>query len=286
MSVVTTWVAVPNRIEAVVRFLSQRRSVPHDELTAMLSPSSLRSPSSVVVPQVIAESQQLGLIEHDGEGHWQLTEEAASTGDLRRLLRRILLAPEDATRRGQGRVALAMAWFLTQDSRAPLTIGENWRMRVLQECPESDIASELANTESCRQFAFWVAYLGFGWRFGSGIREAREVLVADPSVAIESVLREEIPTGEPIPIAEVMGRLAEACPVIEGGVVREEVEEQLADPRPDGQLSRSTSFALRRLEARGVVSMPIPAADALVNTLDLGTEHRPVSHIQLREDTE
>ena len=249
----------------------------------MLSASSPSSSSSVVVPRVIAESQQLGLIEHDDEGRWRLTEEAASTGDMRRLLRRILLTPEQATTRGQARVASTIAWFLTQDSRAPLTIGQNWRMQVLQDCPESDIAQELANTESCRQFAFWVVYLGFGWRLGSGLRDARETLVPDPSEAIEPLLREEMAPGEPVPVADVMRLLAEACPVIEGGVVREEVEAQLASPRPDGQLSRSTSFALQRLEARGLISMSNPAADALANTLDFGTERRAVSHIQLRE---
>lgn len=284
MSVVTTWEVVPNRIEAVVRFLSQRRSVPRDELAELLSPSSLRSASSVVVPRVISESQRLGLIEDDGDGHWRLTEQAASTADFRQLIGRILLSPGEATQGSQERVAPAIAWFLTQDSRAPLQIGENWRTRVLQDCPDSNIALELANMESCRQFAFWVAYLGFGWRLGSGLQGAQEALVPDPSAAIESVLREKLPPREPLPIDEAMAQVAEACPVIEGGVVRQRVEEQLAIPRPDGQLSKSTSFALRRLEVRGVVSMPAPSADAFVNTLDLGPEHRPISHIQLNED--
>ena len=40
MSVVTTWEAVPNRIEAVVRYLSQRTRVSTSELHEVLSPPS------------------------------------------------------------------------------------------------------------------------------------------------------------------------------------------------------------------------------------------------------
>jgi len=281
MSVVTTWEAVPNRIEAVVRYLGERRGVPNDELFELLSPSTL-SGTTNVVSRVVQESRELGLIEADDGGRWSVTPTAARAKDLRALVRQVLLTPESAEAAKQQWVAPAIAWFLTHDPREPLALGENWRTRVERECPSADNAFDLANPASCSQFAYWAVYLGFGWRLA---RSAGEVLVPDPAGALESALRATMQAGEVLPIAEAIERVGAACPVFEGGDVRQAVERSLipARQRPDGQLSQSTSVALSRLEAQGVVSMPPPLADARVMTLDLWPQRRRVSHLQWNE---
>ena len=283
MSVVTTMVAVPNRIEAVVDLLRQR-SVAEGTLGALLSPSALSSQENVPT-NVIGEARRLGLIGVDADDSWTAADAVKANGDTRKLLTRILLDPQLAAAAGQERVALAIAWFLTRDTRTPLPIGDNWRLLVDEDCPGADNAFDLTNPDRCRQFAYWVVYLGFGWLLGSGTNQSREVLVPDPTVAIESVLRTTMSPGDPLPIAEVAARLADACPVLEDGSVRREVERQLtADRRrPAGQLSRSTSFALSRLEERGVITMPPALADARVMTLAIWPEPRRVSHVRLLE---
>ena len=286
MSVVTTMVVVPNRIEAVVRLL--RRSRPEDDavLRQLLSPPTLNAGENVPRP-VIDESQRLGLIEAGEGGKWSLAKRAKDAQDIRTTITSILLTPETATQAGQERVGLAIAWFLTRSVQAPLVIGDNWRGMVEQDCSAVEGAFDLTNQDRCRQFAYWAVYLGFAWRLATGTRDAQasEVLVPDPSVALESTLRTTLHPGQTLPITEAIARVAGACPVLEGGSVRDEVERQFVAERqrPDGQLSQSTSFALRRLEARGVIEMPPPPSDARVMTLDLWPEPRRVSHLRLRE---
>ena len=283
MSVVTTWVAVPNRIEALARYLLERRRVRHHELCRLFSPSTLNSEMNVV-EGVIQETRRLGLIESDDDHRWSLTQEAAAAKNFRSEIGRVLLTRDRAVRAEQGRVAPAIAWFLTQDSSRPLPIGENWRTRVTSSCPAADHAFDLANSDSCRQFAFWAVYMGFGWRLASG---DREFLVPDPTIALDSSLRATMQPGETVPIGEAIERVAAECPVFESGNVREDVERALVTGprREEGQLSRSTSLALLRLADRGMVRMPSPLADARVMTLDSWGQPLSISHLQLHEGT-
>ena len=286
MSVVTTWEAVPNRIEAVVRYLRGRTNVSTEEVYGVLSPHTLREARNVV-SRVVDEASNLGLIEPTDGDRWNLTDEAAAAEDIRTVIAHTLLSPEPAADAEQDWVAPAIAWFLAQPTSAPLAFRDNWRTLVERDCPGTTNAFELVNIASCQQFAYWAVYLGFGWRFGTGIQgDASESLVPDPSAALESALRTTMRAGEELPISEAMSRVAKVCPVMEGGSVRQEVERQFATERRrlDGQLSRSTSFALARLEARGVVDMPRPPSDARVMMLTLWPEPRPVSQLRLGED--
>ena len=283
MSVVTTWESVPNRIEAVARYLSEHRNVTNDELFAVFSPPSLTS-SDNLISRVVSETQRLGIIERDDKQRWKLTARAAAAKNSKELIGQILLSPESTEDTGQSWVAPSIAWFLTQDPREPLDIGANWRSRVGRDFRSESTDFDLKNQASCEQFAYWVVYLGFGWRLPKG---DGETLVPDPAVALQSTLRATMQVGELIPIGEAIERVATVCSVLEGGEVRQNVEDRLNSERqrPDGRLSRSTSLALARLESTKVVSMPSPLADAIVTVLDLWPERRRVSHIRLDKAT-
>ena len=283
MSVVTTMVAVPNRIETVVDVL-RRGDVADGTLRDLLSPRALSSQENVPAG-VIAEARRLKLIATGPDGEWSITDTVTPGSTTHELISRILLDPELAADAEQQRVAAAAAWFLTWDTRAPLRIGDNWRTLVEADCPGADNAFDLTNLDRCRQFAYWAVYLGLGWRLGSGTNDSGEFLVPDPTDAVESALRTTMSAGDELPIGEVMERLATTCPVLETGSAREDVERQLTAERqrPVGELSRSTSFALRRLEERGVIAMPAPQADARVILLTLWPEPRRVSHLSLLE---
>ncbi len=281
MSVVTTLVAVPNRIESVVEHLRRSTRESSGTLSQLISPRTLNA-GEAVPNGVLGESRRLGLIDTDADNNWQLTDEAAKADDIQALVTRILLTPDTAVRAEQERVGRAIAWFLTRDVHEPLPIGANWHRLVQTDCPTADNAFDLTNPDRCRQFAYWVAYLGFGWRLAS---TKRDVLVPDPTVALGSAFRATLNPNESVPISDAIGRVADICPVIEGGSVREDVERQLVGDRrrTDGQFSRSTSFALTRLVEQGVIEMPPPPSDARVMTLDLWPEPRSVSHIRLCE---
>ncbi len=286
MSVVTTWEAVPNRMEAVVRYLRGRTNVSTEEVYGLLSPPTLREARNVI-SGVVAEASNLGLIERTDGDRWKLTDEAAATDDIRTVIAHTLLFPELAADAQQVSVAPAIAWFLAQPTSTPLSLRDNWRTLVERDCPSTTNAFELVNIASCQQFAYWAVYLGFGWRLGTGIQgEASELLVPDPSVALESAMRKTMRVGEELPISDVMSRVAKVCPVMEGGSVRQEVERQFSieRQRSDAQFSRSTSFALARLKDRGAVEMPPPPSDARVMMLTLWPEPRPVSQLRLGED--
>ena len=84
-----------------------------------------------------------------------------------------------------------------------------------------------------------------------------------------------------LPVGEFLSRLAVDLPVLEEGTARKFVESRIAPDRrrPDGHISRSTSFALRRLERSGQIKMQ-RMADAQAMNLELGSELRPVSHVR------
>ena len=82
-------------------------------------------------------------------------------------------------------------------------------------------------------------------------------------------------------IDEFQNRLGAQIPVLEGGDVRKEVESKLKTEfqRNDRFFSKSTSFALKRIEKRGLIKFEI-ADDANNWILDLGGETEKVSYIK------
>lgn len=98
----------------------------------------------------------------------------------------------------------------------------------------------------------WARFLGFATGDDAG-------LFWDPTSAVRSELVGFIKPGQTIAAAEFVSRLAERLPVLDTGHYRREVEESLRlekwSPPPSGYLSTSLSFALRRLQKQGVISL-------------------------------
>ena len=77
-----------------------------------------------------------------------------------------------------------------------------------------------------------------------------------------------------------LSRLAAIYPVLEGGSIREEVEESRTAPLPaDDRLSTATSLALQRLADRGVIALDA-VADAKARILDFGSGTKRVSRVR------
>ena len=77
----------------------------------------------------------------------------------------------------------------------------------------------------------------------------------------------------------MIGRLAQLCPVFEGGFLRAEIDRVLT--REPGALSSTTALAWLRLRDEGLVELT-QESDAATLLLPDGDRVEPVSHVVLR----
>ena len=296
MSVITSLTATPNRMKIVWDYLGNRgpHGVRAEELQRLIGPSSLHSgraqdedsgSGTTIGDGVIGEMRNLGLITRVEDGTIRIAsgDQTEHGNVFLRLLERRLLDPVEAKQYGQGAFPSAMAWFLAQDPVNPLEWGQNHSRTVLDDCGEDTGSFELTNLARCQQFVYWARYLGFAWRLQ--IERTKEVVIPDPAPAILRNLRKVIIVNQRRPIMEVMSEISDVLPVLEGGVARDDLESHLTSEkqRPDKHLSRSTSFALERLERDGQISLQ-RLADAEAVNLQLVSGLRAMSHITLRHE--
>lgn len=289
MSVISTLEAVPNRIAIIYRFLQAlEEPLEEDELRALLGPRALQrraeddeTPATVVVNS-IREAKTLGLVEEMEQGRVRVPPALRGMDDsaLLRYLEATLVDPVRAEEAGQGHFPRALAWFLVQDPGRPLVFNDNQKTLVLEDGSDSS-AYELTDAARFQQFAYWARYLGYAWRVQ--INE-KSVVVPDPTRALEWHIREVLEDRTEALMRELLRLLAGHCPVLEGGTVRNEIEDRLPEEkrRLQGALSRSTSLALLRLQRRGFLVLD-QRADAPGVILDSWPERIPVSHVILRE---
>ena len=290
MSVITTFPATPNRMRIVWSYVGRARqgSIQVEELQRLLGPKALQARQSedegassgkTIGDDVVTEMCNLGLLEHRDDGSVAIGPNAPNGDDAAFLayLENRLLEPEEADRHGQKSFPLALAWFLIQDPATPLQWGQNYSKRVEDDCGVEIGSFELSNHSRFEQFVYWARYLGFAWRLES--REAN-VVFPDPTNAIVRHMPKVMGGNGRHPIQEVLPEIARLLPVLEGGTARAEVEALLPPNRqlPDGHISRSTSFALERLDRQEMIRMD-RVDDAPALNLDRSGAPRAVSHI-------
>ena len=290
MSVITSWGATPNRMRIALKLVSDsgQEGMNIEAMQQMLLPAALASSQSddetqggsAIGDEVISELRNLGLLIQAGDGCFRVSPDAIDVSEdgFVRLLQDRLVNPAEAGNLGQGAFPRALAWFLCQDPASPLPWGQNHRNLVESDCGTESGAFELTNSAGCNQFAYWARFLGFAWRLNI---EGRNVVIPDPAKAVARSLGRWEDLTDWRPISDVLSRLSDDLPVLEGGSARTEVEASLPPDKRRGEefVSRSTSFALRRLERNGQIQLDRPA-DALAVNLDFGAEPRAVSHIK------
>lgn len=293
MSIVTNWLAVPNRLFILFRYLLEKgeRGEDKDRLKASLSPPSLLSgdedarPGTTVFEEVFKESKSMGLIE-DREGSISLREKFTRTEIDRfgpeilfiKTVERLLFDPTLAQNNGQENVAPALAWFLMQDPANPLGFSENPKSRILNDLGEETEAYDLDAKEDFQNLAYWARYLGYcSW---ISISQTGTLFIPDPTAALARHLRDVFSEEQEMRFVDCISALAIPCPVLEGGVVRQEME-AFARPelrREPGTLSQATSLAFRRLEERKVIELR-RLSDADVVTVHWDDKRKGFSHI-------
>ena len=137
-------------------------------------------------------------------------------------------------------------------------------------------------------FKDWVTYLGFAWtsrlpRSGS--------LIIDPTYAIRDALSLVFRKAKTLPSNQFLEELFHLIPVLDGGVYRTRVEEELLSGKgehawggaPSGQVSSSLSRGLLRLENMDILKCEdkSDAPGKLILTGSNGSGVRTLSHFTL-----
>lgn len=293
MSVITNWPAVPNRLWILFRYLLDKGEKGEDKerLRASLSPPSLlggeegENPGTTVFEEILKESKSMGLVD-DLDGSICLRNRFTKREIDRigpenlfvRTMENLLLDPDVTQDNGQKNVAPALAWFLMQDISNPLGFSDNPRNRVANDLGEETKSYDLKANSDFQNLAYWGRYLGYcSW---VSIGQTGTIVVPDPTKALARHLQNVFAKENEMRLVDCMSAWAALCPVLEGGLVRQEVE-ALARPelrREPGTLSQATSLALRRLEERKIIELK-RLSDADVITVHLDDKRKGCSHI-------
>ena len=292
MSVIASLTATPSRLKIALRFVSScgPSGVTGKVLQDSLLPGELArnqagdeepQGGSAVGDDVVRELRNLKMLVLGDDGSLTVSPTLTSLTEegFVGYLQEKLLTPAIAETHGQKYIPGALAWFLCQDPAKPLSFGYNYKQLVDQDCGTEIASFELINRDRFNQFVYWARFLGFAWRLDI---DKRNVVVPDPTQAIARTLGRWEGRTDWLPVGEFLSRLAVDLPVLEEGTARANVESRIAPNmrRADGHISRSTSFALRRLERSGQIEMQ-RLADAPAMNLELGSELRPVSHVRV-----
>ena len=285
MSVVTSVTATPNRLYAVWELLDRSpRGMVQAEIAGWVTPSSLarargdgdEEARGAILDGVLQELVNLQVCERGEGGRLALTAQARQmTAEQKyRFVEERIVHPQHAESSRQGQVGRALAWLLTRDPRTPLPWQGGLRSEVEGDC---GLALDLTDAARSQQFVYWARHLGFAWRLRVA-RDSSGVVVIDPTKAVRRHLPQAIDPLKQVPIEEALRSLAERLPVIDGGVLRGDIEARLSQTRSPRNISRSSSLAFLSLEQSQEIRID-NLSDAPSMELDDGTTVRPVSHV-------
>ena len=305
MSVIANLPVLPNRLSILLRQLSRSRDgFTRDELAELMSPPSLGRGKTSIFSAVLAEALRLGLVVEtaiERGGNRLLLADDAKDLALIDLLERRLLQDAGNESWDRGRFPEALAWFLMQDPMQPLMWDKNVRLRVVTDLGEASEALELTNKARFQNLVYWARFLGYAVKLGFSAIElgddtdvddddaqaadldaarATAYVLPDPTEAIARRMPAIFRTEQQLKVEDFIKVWAPLLPVLEGGAIREQVEQQARAEivRQPKAFSRATSLALRRLEQRRLIALRT-LSDAQMYLLYYGRESVRVSHI-------
>ncbi len=276
MSVLKQVAATPSRVRGIYRYLLslEGQSEARDILERTMSPHTLikESKKRTMIHDTVGECIKMGLLIEESDTvaiNPNLPDPARNpqTGDLILpiALSNLFFSEKNEENHNLGRV---ISWYLSRDIYdAP----GNWK-EVEEAFREQAITDKLGVTSDARygQFEDWICYLGFAWCHS---RKREKMLMPDPTAHIRDRLAQLFGDKESLPIADAVRRLAEACPVLEGGTMRKEIEKNYAE-RDERSLSSSTSHAWFRLQDEGIVKLVEKSDAEMLIFIDGGTKRR------------
>jgi len=284
MSVISSFTATPNRILITFEYLNSLGEA--GEKRVHLENQIHIGKKKSMMDEILMEMKNLGLIDSD-QGTIKLKKEflkSSSTKiDLNNFLYEILLKKltndSEADECKQKELPQYLALLLSMSPYVSIEwSGDEFskiKTKLVRE--EVQLLENSRNDALLQNVVYWSKYLGFL----SFITEKK--CIPDPT----NVLAKKLPSiigAKKLAIDEFQSRLGAQIPVLEGGKVRNEIESKLNTEfqRAEAHFSKSTSFALKRLESRGVIKFE-KVADADNWILDLGSIQESVSHIEFKK---
>jgi len=300
MSVIKTWEAVPNRLEQFWLYLAVNapKGLPKSDLEQLFSPPSLgkageggeREAGGNIFTAVLSELQALGFVKRIKEDDDSIVPFLPPDGkkslEQKRQwfyeeLRRILTTPGEAQEKGQDDVPLALAWVTLQSPDQPIFMGVPKSVEIRSAFPDNENMFGLNTDASLRQCYYWARYLGL-CIFSAG--KDGQILVPDSTAAVRSLLPAIFAGESQLAASVFLSRLGGFCPVLERGEARRIILSQAARPGDfpgEDELSGSTSLAMLRLEAKGVIGLD-DRSDAIETCMiDLCSHKRRFSHVRM-----
>ena len=271
---------------ALYRCLRSQGPLPRRNLVALCAPPALGDPDQL--GKTLRNWTKLGFFLQQGDGDEAEVslagpfQELAETPDqeFRCRLRALVFSEannQNLTNRDfAADFTRALAWLLGQDVYS-LPTDRNEIVALDLDYFQTTEPPFANNPMNWPAFPDWAAVLGFGWKSAHGI-------ALDPTTAVLDVLEEVFAGGiREMPIGPFVSGLAGLLPVLDGGVYRRAVENQLHEWRgvTDAQLSVSLSRALVRLRQADTLRLERRGDAERIMQL-LGRERRvleEVSHV-------
>jgi hypothetical protein len=228
-------------------------------------------------PSLVREAVRLGLIQEDEKLKLAAGIEPMHVADHKWLVNFInqkLCVEELAPDHHNYPVGFALAWLLTRRPSSNLKFNGEHNLAIQEDLNGPD-TYDVTNSARGAMLGYWAKFLGYASSFSDG---TAKLITPDPTNAIASRLGTVFETKKELPVGLFLKDLARLCPVLEGGVIREQVERRLKRPRAEATLSPATSLALLRLETRGTLTLDAPS-DANIILLDQGPPRR-LSHVR------
>jgi hypothetical protein len=175
-----------------------------------------------------------------------------------------------------------LAWCLAQDIyKFPTTYSAVDEVARLQLQTGRSV---IQNDTRWTGLRFWARYLGFATGEESSF-------FMDPTIAVRAQLKMVFQVQESLTASEFVDRLSARVPVLDTGNYRIEVEQNLKletwHPPSVGHLSTSLSFALRRLQKQGILSLEslADAGSRLALTGHFERTWQDFTHVRLLKET-
>ncbi|SEH06417.1 protein DpdG [Candidatus Venteria ishoeyi] len=293
MSVISNFPALPNRLKIYYAYLLDKtKGEEQEKLFNLVAPSSLdrknnsEESKKPLHKDVFAELKLLDLVEEQenkillkySPGKRELNSAGGLDAYFLALMENRLVLSGGVENYGQADFPKALAWFLMQNPANPF----EWSNPVgkLSDTETTWLRqnADIVVTARFQNFLYWTNYLGYTSFVGTN----KPFIIPDPTKAIERHLPNVFDSNSELRMDEFITALGASCPVLENGVVRNDIE--AINPtkslgREEGHLSKSTSLALKRLDISGKLKLS-KHADADVILLDWGSDMGRYSHIQ------
>lgn len=270
---------LPNVLVALHRCVLARGPMSRDRLLALCGPASATDAKAGMARKTLNKWVKLGLFELRDDASVRLAPGLPPGVGLPSVLRSLALRPEnnqsllledgvegDEEADGQaGRVLAAdftraVCWCLAVEPHLPNepSTKKMWddgidilQQRTFPETPRLLFSNDLR----WAGFVAWAPLLAFGWA------SLRRAIVVDPTGAVRDALPALFGDARTLAADAFVDGLALRIPVLDHGAYRREVEARMKSDiwhRPaDGELSRSLSWALQRLEIAGEIELGV-----------------------------